>query len=1308
MPSNGLNRSDGVFYSLTVEVENAYETCQKSRFILDITVAPNVIEFVNPSIASVPENSEIGTAVTTIDVEEGTGNILYSIASSNVPFSIDPTEGVISVLNTLDFETTSVYNVTVEAENVGTVVTGETTVTISIEDVNEQPVWVTECALDNSCQYTVPENQPPNTVGLALAVTDLDLASVLNGQITYRITGGNQIPFAVGTDGQVSTTEFLDQETRNSYSFTVEASDGGNPSLYIETMFQVMVGDLNDNPPVFIQVPTNISLPENEPVGNVVAQFIAADEDTPPHAEITYSLSAPNGATLPFSLDGDDGALSISQLIDYEDLLSQEYTILVTANNSPHLTTVESVVTVTDINDNSPDFGRNEYNFSIPENSPINNVVGTVSATDADYGSNGDVEYHITAGDYQGFFAIDRVTGRVTVQGFIDREQVMRFELTVCARDNGIPRHSELTLVTITVTDINDHQPIFYPSVYMSVLREDISINTEIFTVYATDSDESGNPNSDIVYSIVEGNTGNAFSIGSSSGVLSIASMLDHETTSSYSLVIRAADQGLPQMFDTATASVTIININEAPPSLSGNQTVAVSEKAPKYFQIANFSAVDPDFMTVTFCIEFGNEEGKFSIDTVGVVSLNTTLDFETTEFYLLGVVATDGEKINQSFISVNVIDENEHTPQFHGTHSFNVDEELPAGELVGVVIASDDDGSSPNNAVTYSSTSSSFSNYFNLNSTTGEIRTTAVLDREELVHVFGVPSSTLNVPIIARDGGSPPLQSVIRTTITLRDINDNSPVFVESAYKATLFENQPAQTILTVSATDLDLGVNSDIDYSFTVVPLSEASLFRIDGMEISTTGELDCEEAAIYSFSITATDNGSPSQSTNVSGTLFLQDQNDNSPIFTESVYMFDVPEDLAPKSSIWSVLATDADKRSNGEVVYSIIGQEFIDAVVVETATDSPPFFVINENTGEIMHQTQFDFELFPHVNITVEAEDRGAPKKSSTVVVVFSALNVDEVPPRFLDSCSSELVLEDTPVETVVVDCMATDTDNVTTLDDPYWITYTIFYGNDDNVFRIENNTGLIRNIAVLDFERTSQYTLGVRAEDGSGQEAIIFLNIDILDANDNAPQFLSSSYSFFMSQEAIRLSTRNLVMVQAVDRDLGSNGEVMYSIADDAIERVGNEAHVTITAFDRGKTPLTSTVILNVTFESECLLQRYTIHKTRGLVSVDVFCSIKVIPSARMTILGTNHTSFCSVLRNSLASYQWLLNGSALDQFRSFSEGQHKVQLTVHNFGFADTGAYACRVITAAGSLQTSIYSVSLLGKRYVTTKALTM
>ena len=270
-------------------------------------------------------------------------------------------------------------------------------------------------------------------------------------------------------------------------------------------------------------------------------------------------------------------------------------------------------------------------------------------------------------------------------------------------------------------------------------------------------------------------------------------------------------------------------------------------------------------------------------------------------------------------------------------------------------------------------------------------------------------------------------------------------------------------------------------------------------------------------------------------------------------------------------------------------------------------------------------------------------------------------------------------------------------------------WTIQTGSPTPYFiRIENNTGLIRNIAVLDFEDTSKYTLGVRAEDGSGQQVIIFVNIDLLDANDNAPQFLSTSYSFFMSEEAIRLGTRNLLMVQAVDRDLGSNGEVMYSFAVNAIERVGNETHVIVTASDGGETPLISTVILKVTFESECLLQRYTVHETRGLtlVSVDVFCSIEVMPSARMTILGTNHTALCSVLRNSLASYQWLLNGSALDQSQSLGEEQHEVQLTVQDFGFADTGAYACRVITAAGSLQTSTYSVSLLGKRYVTIKLL--
>ena len=1295
VPQTGLDFADGSFYSLSIVAENVERSCQRSRFRLDIIVGRNEIDF--PILQPVPisETASVGTEVTTIQASGGAGMIRYSLVNNNVPFVIGLMTGSILVDGNLNYETVMSYDVIVRAESVGTIVSGTATQTVHITDINEQPVWVTQCALDNNCEYSVAENSGAQNVGPLLEVMDLDLSTVPNGQIEYTIdTLNSQLPFSVGNNGQVRTSRPLDREAREMYVFTVVASDRGTPSLSVQTMFRVRVTDVNDEAPFFIQGPTAFTIAENEPQGNTVAQYIARDNDTMPNAQITYTLSPNVG--IPFSLNEDNGALSVSGPIDYEDPNSREFSIDITANNPPHSTTVRTLITVTDVNDNTPTF-VGDYTSSVSEHSARGTLVDTVLATDADSGTNGEVIYSIVGGNSQGLFAIDRIDGHVTTAGDIDREEVTSFELRVRARDRGSPRLSSFTTVIVTVVDINDNSPVFNPDVYMASVREDLSANSQVFTVFATDSDEPGNPNSEIVYSIVGGNTGSVFAIDSS-GVVTTTGMLNHEETQSYALLIQAADQGTPQMFDTATATVTVVNVNEAPPSLSGNQTVNVSEAAPINFPVANFSAIDPDFMPVSINISSGNEEGKFTINSNGVISLAASLDFETTRIYLLGVVASDGQQSDQAFLLVNVIDENEFAPEFGGPFNFQIEEERASGVLVGSVHATDRDGSSPNNEILYSTTHNSFQNYFTLDSSTGEIRTAAILNREELTDVFPVPSSSLSVTIFARDGGSPAKQDTTTITITLVDINDNTPEFADTEYTTSLLENQPSQIILTLSASDLDLGSNGDIDYSFTVIPLSGSSLFRIESNEISTTGGLDCELEASYSFTIVATDRGNPPLNASVAGTLNLLDQNDNNPIFTENVYTFVVSESSPTESIVGQVVATDADKGTNGEVVYSIINQDDLE-VQAESTGDGVTFFEIDANTGEIIHVTPFDFESFPQVNITVQANDRGIPRRSSTALVVFNVSNVDELRPRFLDSCDDTLVSENIPINSLVVNCMAIDLDNTTTPDDPDWITYTILSGNDDNTFMIVPNTGAILNRVELDYETATFYQLRVQATDGSGRSRTTSLFIDILDENDNAPQFLTTSYSFTMTEEAIEAQTQVIATVQARDEDSQSNGDVVYSIEDNGIERVSeDETRITVTARDRGDTPQVSNVTLTVTFEDECLLQKYSINEQTGAVRADVLCAVEISPRNIDVVLGTNHTAYCRVVRNSLATYQWILNGNAMDVAQALAQDEQEAVLNVVSVGHEDAGVYACKVTTEAGSLQTSTYSVNVLGK----------
>ena len=1300
VPSQGLDYDVNSFYSLSIVAENVDDSCQRSRFRLKVRVGRNEIIFDDLMPVSVPETASVGDEVTTIVATGGAGQIEYSILTSNVPFSIGTTDGMIVVDGALNFEDDMQFTLSIEAESVGTIVSGTTAQVVNILDVNEQPEWDTTCAQAGLCTAEIEENSPSQHIGNQLQVTDPDLPNVANGMISYRVSASFDTEglFSVDNNGVVRTTGPLNREDRDMHSFTVTASDGGNPSLSVTTTFRVMVLDVNDEPPVFVQGPEQLSIPENEPVDTVITQYIVTDADTEPNAQITFSITPASG--LPFALNEVSGALSIEQNIDYEDENSRRFLITVTANNPPLSASVNTQIDITDVNDNSPVFGSDNYAFSVAEHSDSGTEVGTVDATDADSGLNGDIRFHIVGGNSQGFFSIRSITGIITVAADIDRELVGSVELRVRARDRGTPRLSNTASVTITILDINDNPPVFNPDTYSASFREDKPVNTLAFPVFATDTDKPETDNSRIVYSIIEGNTGDAFRIDND-GMVFVNSELNHEAVSSYTLTIQAQDQGSPQLSDNATANVIIINVNEAPPTLSGDQTIDLSENTPTGVVVASFSASDPDFTPVNISIIAGNSEGRFSITNDGDISIVISLDFETTQNYNLTIEADDGEQTDTAFLIVNVLDENEFAPEFIGDNMFAFDEELASGTLVGTVSANDADGSAPNNEVTYSfSTQTNLQDHFTLDGSSGEIRTAAVLDREVLTNIFPVPSSSVTVLIFARDGGSPSLQSSREYTLTLNDINDNSPEFDDTHYSNSIFENQPPQPVLIFSAVDIDLGSNADVRFSFTVEPSGDMPLFQISDDrvgEISTTGGLDCESVAIYNFTITATDRGAERRSSTATGTLTLRDQNDNSPVFQQTPYEVIVLESAPISSIVGEVIATDADKGLNGEVFYEILGQDDLEEET-ETTEFGVPFFEINTNTGEIRHLTPFDFETFPNVTITVKASDRGTPRRTATTEVIFLISNVDETSPRFGSLCDDVSLPENTPTGSVIVDCMATDEDNTTTVDDVDWITYTIFSGNIDDTFEIGQNDGIIRNTVDLDSETNNFFRLSIRATDGSGRSRTTRVTIRVEDENDNAPQFQTQSLSFAMSMEEINSNTQMIAMAQATDGDSGTNSDIYYYIDENGVERVSTtETRVTITARDGGDVPLTSTATLTVLFDDECLLQRYSINRLSGAVTVKVLCSVEIQPETTEMLMGENHVAYCHMVRNSPARYQWILNGSAIDLTATLSDEEQRATLVVQNVGFQDAGAYACKVTTDAGSLQTSAYTVNILG-----------
>ena len=737
--------------------------------------------------------------------------------------------------------------------------------------------FITPCALNNSCIFNVEENK---AAGLVVGVIQAQHSG--GSSLTYFLNGSGGVDFEIGDDGTITTNQPLDRENQALHEFTVIVIDNGNPSLRVETMVTVVVDDVNDNPPVFVQFQQNLVITELISVGTVIYTYQAEDEDIGGNARILYSVNQPG---LPFYFPNRrDGRFTISMPVDFESV--QEYRFSIVASNPDGLNaTRDVIVTILDVNDNSPIFEEDVYNANVLENSSTGTDVITVTASDADSGTNGLITYSITNGNT---FRIGPSTGVITVSNNLDREQVGMFSLTVRAADSGtFVVMTALATVLITVEDVNDNAPMFIGDPYMVTVEESLGTGLEVITVVATDMDQQGTPNSIITYTILSGNVGDSFAIGSLSGEVTVLTGLDYETISFFELEVLASDMGTPVMINTVIVTINVLNVVE---EISGDETIQIRENLPLESEIAQFRTSELGQVGATFTIVNVNQT-QFAIDSSsGVISLIQSLDFKTFQQIILQIEGSDGEQTDQATLTVNIIDVNEFAPVFQEPFAFSFDEESSVPAVVGTIAATDADGS---DSVTFSIWPSSVADLFRIDSLSGMLTTDAVLDRETLVQegFFQPPNSQEHLTIIATDTGTLPhsMKTEQNFTIIINDLNDNDPQFTENGYEVNVIENNPPATLVQIRANDADSGQNGEVSYAIlgsdscpTSAPIN-LCMFSIDSNgNFGNTVSLNFEAASQYTVTVIATDSGLPSRSSTATVTINVLNVDEVPPTF------------------------------------------------------------------------------------------------------------------------------------------------------------------------------------------------------------------------------------------------------------------------------------------------------------------------------------------------------------------------------------------------------------------------------------------
>ena len=1127
----------------------------------------------DPYITGLPEDAENGTHVITVSATDTdlyqNSEFVYMFADSvlelldnTATFFINDTTGEIFLEELINREDISVYNLTVIAIDMGAIpLTGYVTVLVNILDINEFPPYFTLEEFTGD----IFENEPRGTFILSINSTDPDFGE--NSTVQYLITEGNELGLfdIVASTGDILVNNPIDFEQGEVYRLVVMATDSGpmDTRLTSETNVTVFILDRNDNAPLFTEASYTASIPENLNPGDFVLLMNATDADSGTNAQFVFTLDSLGDLEIDrnFIIDPLTGEISLSSTrsLDRERITFYNFIVNVTDLGSPALSSsVPVTVEIADINDNVPQFTASFFEGSLDENLPTGTPITNVSATDEDIELNAEIIYTvlhaardqadcISSCGTQSFclnlpppssslnapFFIDAQNGIISTIAPLDRENTSRYVLLVEARDSAIneTQLSNTTCVHVIVLDQNDEYPTFSQSVYNASISEYALGGQLVAQVLAQDRDISSN--AAITFSLVS-ETG-SFTIHPTRGeIFTLSNNFDRETRDRYDIIVMATDGGDVPLSSNTTVVVTILDENDSPPVFSeAEYSGFIFENLAAGTSVLRVNASDMDIgsnAAILFSIMSSSPAAHFTVDpSSGVISSTQALDRESIDAYVLPVVAADqGVPQNSASVQVmiEVVDANDHPPQFTNTPYLGsvVENTVFQAPILNITAQDRDIGENAEIFFRIAEFSPS-SSAFVINETSGELYLVGTVDAEY--------SLEYRIEIVAsNDLATPNLSSRVNVTVTVGDLNDNTPQFEQLDYNIPYSEANPIgrQVIQIVAFDDDATDANSEL--MFEITGGFNTSLFSIDSTSgvVYVADTLDRESEPIHVLEITVSDNGSPQLNTTTTLMVILVDSNDNQPIFEQSFYSFNIAENVPMATSVGRVQANDLDLQ---EVTYF--------------SPDSV-YFIINSTSGEILTAAgELDRETQQLFYFTVVATDGDlAMERTSEVMVNVSLLDLNDVTPAFFNNTYYAAWEEDTPVGSVLLIVEAVDFD----LGENSTLEYFILPGNDSHYFSINLTSGEIMLEMEFDREEQDIFSITVTAED-QGEPSLTGIAeviIAVLDVNDNIPQLNATNYSAVLDEDTA-VGTQ-IVFTEASDRDIDENSVISFSLSDD--------------------------------------------------------------------------------------------------------------------------------------------------------------
>ena len=772
--------------------------------------------------------------------------------------------------------------------------------------------------------------------------------------------------------------------------------------------------------------------------------------------------------------------------------------------------------------DNSLPFSKTNLVFSVPENSHIGRVVGSVRPGDQNYDLS-TVWYSIIARNDKNIFDIENHSGNLLVVRNLDADTNQEYNLKISLNDNTFGMAREVIRVKIIITDVNDNPPAFRENPLQIAVAEDSSLGSPVYTIAAQDIDNGSNGS--VRYSLQEQFPANFFRIDSLSGELFLTQKLSYETSPKVFLTVRATDSPF-QESGRRTSDVAVIvsveDVNDHTPQFVSTNKKQIQRSIDVGVAFHRLLAVDADSDSageIQYRIAAGDSDGTFQLDpSTGLLAVSERPRKNT---YRLDIKATDGgspQRSSSQLLQVTVSDQLTGPPKFtNSVYRAEVPENSARRSHVTTVRAVKQ-GSSNN--LFYSLDEKISRGLFGIDERSGEIRTVGNLDREE--------RSSYIVTVYVHDSSTPPSFDTASVLIKILDENDHAPTFEDSCYPMFVPENTDLSALHQFIATDRDAGENGAITYS--LVGGDAQNKFSIDAHSGQLSASpLDHEEHAAYRLRVQAQDQGEPKKQTICEVTIRVLDRNDNDPVFTEQVFQARVKENVAEGTPVKTVVATDADSGPNAKISYSIRnGTEWI--------------FGIDRDTGLIYTTGRLDREWRSFYTLEVVAVDEGIEDtRMAQAVVQITIEDENDSQPQFDEYPFMAQILPQLPPGGEIIRISAKDQDQGPNSD----LKYAFLNREDKEKFAIDAGTGVITSKQSLVPDDGRMFHLEILVTDGGSPNLSSTGLVEIRIGQQPNVQLNFQQKVYSAEIEELSSTGVDILQVQAVRSD-GRKQRVIYT------------------------------------------------------------------------------------------------------------------------------------------------------------------